>query len=196
MSEFWICFVPLFVAVDAIGIVPLFVALTQDMDPIRLRKVIIQSVITAALVALLFIFAGPAVLSFLGITVADFMIAGGLLLLVISFSDLLSGEKRQRRVDPESLGAVPLGVPLISGPAVLTTCLLLANSHGKLLTAAVAILNILIAGLLFWFSRPVTNLLGRTGSKTISKVASLLLVAIAVMLMRRGLTEAIQNAQP
>jgi len=194
MNTFWLCFVPLFVAVDAIGVMPMFLALTEGLGPKRLRAVLVQSVVTAATVAVLFLAAGPALLRFLGITVPDFMIAGGLLLLAISLSDLLTGVKRMREADADSLGAVPIGIPLITGPAVLTTCILLSTTHGKLITAVAAVLNIVLAGLIFGFAKPITARLGRTGSKTVSKVASMLLAAIAVMLMRRGIAEIILSA--
>jgi multiple antibiotic resistance protein len=187
MDAFWLCFVPLFVAVDAVGILPMFLSLTDGLDSKRLHTVIFQSVLTASTVAVLFILVGPILLGFLGITVPDFMIAGGLLLLAISLSDLLTGEKRQRETDASSLGAVPIGIPLITGPAVLTTCILLANTHGKLITTLAVILNISLAGLIFGFAEPITARIGRTGSKTVSKVASMLLAAIAVMLMRKGI---------
>jgi multiple antibiotic resistance protein len=188
MNAFWLCFVPLFVAVDAIGVLPLFVSLTEGVDRKRQRKVIFQSIMTASIVALAFIGFGPLLLKFIGITVSDFMIAGGILLLAISLSDLLTGEKKQRQADPDSLGAVPIGVPLITGPAVLTTCVLLAGMHGKLVTAVAVIANIALAGVVFSFAEPITQVLGRTGTKTVSKIASLLLTAIAVMLIRRGIT--------
>lgn len=194
MNDFWLCFVPLFVAVDAIGVLPLFLSLTEGLDPDRLRLVIRQSVITASTVAVAFLVVGPAVLRFLGITVPDFMMAGGVLLLAISLTDLLTGAKRQREADPSSLGAVPIGIPLITGPAVLTTCILLANNHGKWIPALAAVTNIALAGYIFRFARPITARLGRTGTKTISKVASLLLAAIAVMLIRRGVFEALEAA--
>ena len=189
MNTFWLCFVPLFVAVDAVGVLPMFLSLTDGLDFKRLRTVIIQSVLTAATVAVIFVLAGPLLLRFMGITVPDFMLAGGVLLLAISLNDLLTGEKRLREVDATSLGAVPIGIPLITGPAVLTTCILLANTHGKAVTSAAVILNIIIAGLIFGFAGPITVRLGRTGSKAVSKVASMLLAAIAVMLMRRGVFE-------
>jgi multiple antibiotic resistance protein len=168
---------------------PLFVSLTDGMDKARMRTVIYQSVITATAVALAFLAFGPVLLTFLGLTVPDFMIAGGILLLAFSLSDLLAGQKKQRQTDPDSLGAVPIGVPLITGPAVLTTSILLARMHGTLPTAAALVINIAFAGLVFLFSHPITQSLGRTGTKTISKVASLLLAAIAVMLIRRGIVD-------
>jgi multiple antibiotic resistance protein len=187
MKSFWLCFVPLFVAVDAIGVLPMFMGFTQDMDSGRIRRILYQSVITAIAVALIFLTGGTAILKLLGITVSDFMIAGGILLFVISMSDLLSMEKSQRRIDPESLGAVPLGVPLITGPAVLTTSILLMNEYGFFLTALSVVVNILIAGLVFSLAGPINRILGRAGAKTLSKIASLLLAAIAVMIVRKGI---------
>jgi multiple antibiotic resistance protein len=192
MREFWLCFVPLFVAVDAVGVLPLFVALTDGLDRSRRRAIILQSIGTASAVAVVFIWFGPRLLEFLGISVADFLVAGGILLLAIALSDLLSGEKKQREADPDSLGAVPIGVPLITGPAVLTTCILLAHIHGRWVTTAAVIGNITFAGMAFLASEPITRILGRTGTKTVSKIASLLLAAIAVMLIRSGITAALK----
>lgn len=186
METFLIAFVPLFVAVDAIGVLPLFVSLTEGYEKKRLPGLIAQSLLTALAVALVFVFFGRSILGFLGITVHDFMIAGGLLLLTISLGDLLTGEKTQRQVDPETVGAVPIGVPLIAGPAVLTTTILLVDQHGYLITCSAVVANILIAGGTFLFSRPLTALLGKNGTRTISKVASLLLTAFGVMLIRKG----------
>jgi multiple antibiotic resistance protein len=188
MKTFWLCFVPIFVAVDAIGVLPMFISFTQDIDSKRIRRIVCQSVITATVVALAFIAVGTAILNLLGITVADFMVAGGILLFVISMSDLLTTEKIQRKIDPDSLGAVPLGVPLITGPAVLTTSILLMNEHGPAATAVALVINILIAGVVFAFAEEFNGFLGKAGSKTVSKIASLLLAAIAVMIVRKGIS--------
>lgn len=187
MKEFWLCFVPLFVAVDAIGVLPAFLSLTQGMEPRQIRRAIAQSVATAAAVALAFLALGTAILDLLGITVADFMVAGGILLFVLALGDLLANEKLQRRVDTDSLGAVPLGVPLITGPAVLVTSMLLLNQYGAGWTAAAIVANILIAGIVFFFAGSIGRVLGRTGEKIISKIAMLLLAAIAVMMVRKGI---------
>lgn len=192
MKTFLLCFVPLFVAVDAIGVLPMFMGFTVDMGKNKVRRVAYQSVITAMIVALLFLAAGKAILKLLGITVADFMIAGGILLFIISISDLLSTEKKQRKIDPDSLGAVPIGVPLITGPAVLTTSILLLNEYGIIMTALAIISNLIIAGTIFYFSFYINRFLGNTGAKILSKIASLLLAAIAVMIVRKGITALIK----
>lgn len=193
MRNFWLCFVPLFVAVDAVGVLPMFLSLTEGIDPPAARRVVYQSVATAAVVAVLFLAVGTAVLRLLGITVADFMVAGGILLFVISMTDLITTEKLRRQVDPESLGAVPLGVPLITGPALLTTSILLLNEYGFWNTAAAIVVNILLAGLLFRFSPAINRLLGKSGAKILSKISSLLLAAIAVMIVRKGIAALISS---
>lgn len=185
--DFWYCFVPLFVAVDAIGTMPLFINFTNGLPPVALRRIIAQSVMTAMVVAVVFLAIGQIVLNFLGITVADFMIAGGILLFVLSMNDMLSFEKKELLVDPESLGAVPIGVPLIVGPAVLATSMLLVSQYGFLMTAAATVLNILIAGIAFLMSGAIQRTLGKSGAKTVSKLAALILAAIAVMMVRKGI---------
>jgi multiple antibiotic resistance protein len=189
MKNFLLCFVPFFVAVDAIGVLPIFIGLTEGIDSAQRRRIIFQSLITASAVAIMFLLGGPFVLALVGVGVSDFMLAGGVLLLVISLSDLITGEKLQRIVDPETIGAVPIGVPLISGPAVLTTSVLLANEHGIASASAALLVNIGIAGVAFSFAKPIERFLGNAGSKTLSKVASLFLASIAVMLIRKGIFE-------
>jgi multiple antibiotic resistance protein len=191
--SFWLCFVPLFVAVDAIGVLPLYISLTDGASSADKRKTIISSVLTASAVGMLFLFVGEAVLNVMGITVADFMVAGGIILFLIAVGDLVTVEKVLRKVNPETLGPVPIGVPLIVGPAVLTTIMLLVREHGFLITAVATISNILIAGLFFQLSEFILKWIGKSGSKIISRVASLFLAAIAVMLVRKGIAAMFQQ---
>lgn len=187
MKSFWLCFVPLFVAVDVIGLLPLFISLTSGMNKKQIRKIILQSTITALTVALIFIAVGTGIFKLLNISVADFMIAGGSLLFVISIRDILAADKQPAQVDPESVGAVPIGVPLITGPAVLTTSLLLINEHSALITSLAIAANILIVGIMFMVAPLINRVLGKTGSKAVSKIISLLLAAIGVMVVRKGI---------
>ena len=187
MEAFWLCFFPMFVAVDAVGILPLFMHLTEGVDPRAVRRIIVQSMVTALAVALAFLAVGQWVFHYLGITVADFLIAGGILLFTISLSDVIAVEKRVAQVDADSLGAVPIGVPLIVGPAVLTTIFVLVGEYGIVPTVTATVVNIGIAGAVFWLSGPIHRILGRSGSRALSKLAGILLAAIAVMMVRKGL---------
>ena len=187
MNDFWLCFFPMFVAVDAVGILPLFMHLTEGVEPRVVRRVIVQSMVTALAVALAFLAVGQWVFHYLGITVADFLIAGGILLFTISLTDVITVEKRVAQVDTDSLGVVPIGVPLIVGPAVLTTIFVLVGEYGVAPVVAATVVNIGIAGAVFWLSEPIHRLLGRSGSRALSKLAGILLAAIAVMMVRKGL---------
>jgi multiple antibiotic resistance protein len=186
MKQFLLAFIPIFVAVDAIGILPIFLSLTQGIPRKERNHIIIQSIWTAIIVAFGFIILGKWIFALLGITMGDFMVAGGLVLFCIAIMDLLvSGKKR--RVPSSELGAVPLGTPLIVGPAVLTTCLIVISQHGILMTALSVILNVLIAALLFYFSDSLTRVFGKAGATAMSKIMALLLAAIAVMMIRKGI---------
>ncbi len=189
LTVFFICFIPLFVAVDPIGVIPNFIALTGGMDRSRLRKVLVQSMITAFAVSVVFMFVGQQLLGYLGITVADFMIAGGALLFLFSLKDLMSTGSEERASLDDGVGAVPIGVPLIAGPGLLTTTLVLVNEYGYLVVAAALVANIVIAGICLAFSQSISRFLGTTGTKAVGKIANLLLAAIAVMFMRKGLIE-------
>ncbi len=188
MTEFWLSFLPIFMAVNAIGVIPIFISFTIELHKEQVQKIILQSVITATAVALVFLAVGRILFRILGITVADFMIAGGALIFVIALTDLLTIEGvKSQQVDPESLGAVPLGVPLIVGPAVLTTILILVPQQGIMPVITATIVNIFIAGFMMWFSQPIIRVLGKSGARAIAKVSDLILAAIAVMMIRRGL---------
>jgi len=187
MKDFLLAFIPLFVAVDAIGILPLYLGLVETFDDVRRRRIIVQSVLTAISVAAAFVVAGQPLLRLLGISPGDFMVAGGALLFVISLHDLMTVGKIRHAVDPSTVGAVPIGVPLITGPAVLTTCLLLAEQHRMAMTLLAVGANVLIVGVVFWFASTISSRLGSAGTRTLSKIASLLLACIAVMMMRKGI---------
>jgi multiple antibiotic resistance protein len=187
MADFWLCFFPMFVAVDAVGVLPLFMHLTEGIDPRTIRRIIVQSMVTALVVALVFLAVGQWIFHYLGITVADFLIAGGILLFTISVTDVITVEKRVAQVDADSLGAVPIGVPLIVGPAVLTTIFVLVGEYGVAPTVAATVVNIVIAGAVFWLAGPINRVLGRSGSRALSKLAGILLAAIAVMMVRKGI---------
>lgn len=186
MKEFWLTFVPLFVAVDAVGLLPIYLGLTEGFSRTDQRRILGQSLLTALAVALLFLYGGKALFDLLGVTIADFMIAGGTLLFVIALTDIVSTGELHRASDPEMVAAVPLGVPLLVGPAVLTTIVLLADQYGAAVTVAAVVANLAIAGGVLFFSQALSRILGRNGVRIFSKVANLILAAIAVHMVRLG----------
>lgn len=188
IQKLLLAFIPIFVAVDAIGVLPIFVSFTRGISKKEKSKVILQSIVTALCLAVGFIFLGKAIFSFLSITVGDFMIAGGLILLCIAIIDIVSPGKK-RRIPAKELGSVPLGTPLIVGPAVLTTSLIIIGEYGLYPTLVSVLVNVLLAGLIFSFSGILIRFLGESGSKALSKIMNLFLAAIAIMMMRKGILQ-------
>jgi multiple antibiotic resistance protein len=188
-------FIPLFVAVDAIGLLPLFVSLTAGLGPRDKDRVIIQSIVTASGLALGFILVGKAVFHLLGITIGDFMIAGGVILFGIAITDLINPAQKRRAASLNEVGVVPLGTPMIVGPAVLTTCLVIIPQYNLVPTMISMLLNLALTGVLLKVSSKLVALLGDAGTKALSKVISLLLAAIAVMLVRKGIEEFLHVAR-
>lgn len=183
-----LAFIPIFVAVDAIGVLPLFTALTEGLRKKEKSRIIVQSMITATCLAVGFIFLGKAVFSLMGITMGDFMVAGGSILFYIAVADIRGPGKGSHYANQE-LGAVPLGTPLIVGPAVLTTSLIIIGEYGLPATLISVIVNILLAGSILALSSNIIKILGRAGSRALSKITNLLLAAIAVMLIRKGIVQ-------
>lgn len=187
IRSFFLAFIPLFVAVDAIGTLPIFVSLTEGFEKKEKVKVIFQSLATAGCLAIGFLFLGKAVFKFLSITVGDFMVAGGAILFCLAITDIINPAKK-RRLPSSELGIVPLGTPLIVGPAVLTTSLITLGEYGLLPTLTAVLTNIIIAGMIFLLSRTLIRIIGVSGSRALSKITTLLLAAIAVMMIRRGIS--------
>lgn len=188
LQDIFLAFIPVFVAVDPIGLLPVFVALTHRIGKKEKERIIVQSVVTALSVAIAFIFLGKWVFRVMGITVGDFMVAGGLILMCLSISDLLSSGKQWRR-SAGDLGAVPLGTPLIAGPAVLTTSLIIIEEYGLTATVISVLLNVCLVGLTFIWSDFLIKTLGQAGSRALSKIMALFLAAIAVMMIRKGIVQ-------
>ena len=134
--------------------------------------------------------AGEKIFKYLGIALFDFKIAGGLVLLLISLADLVGDPEVTHRVSG-STGIVPLAVPMITGPGVVTTSILQGRTVGWPITVAALLANYAIAWVLMRSSERITRLIGRDGTTVFSKIAALLMVAIAVAMIRTGIFDAV-----
>jgi len=188
IRELALTFVPLFFAMDAVGNLPIFLALTQETGATRRRQTVNLATLTALGVGLGFVAIGKAIFLLLGIEVADFLIAGGIILLILAVRYLITG-KMVETPDlsaSETVGVVPLGTPLVVGPAVLTTLLLLTGKYRIPIVLSSFILNLAVQWVLFRQATRIVDFLGRTGANAISKIVMLLLAAIAVKMIREG----------
>jgi len=189
IEPYILSFIPIFVAVDAIGNIPLFISLVEGKNQRQRIKIIEQSVITATVVAVLFMFIGKGILHILGITIYDFQIAGGILLFAISAKLLLPGTSKSIFLDShdKDVGVFPLGTPLITGPAVLTTILMMQDSFGILPTFISLLANMLIVWIILVKADTIMRIMGASGTRAFAKIMYILLAAIAVMMIRRGI---------
>jgi membrane protein, MarC family len=186
-GQFLQAFIPLFVAIDPIGLAAIFLAMSAGVPAERRRKIAAQATWTGGGVALLFLLLGQTIFNALGITASDFQIAGGLILFILAARDIIHSATEQPRELADDFGVVPLGMPLIAGPASITTLILLAQTVGVVITLVALAVNLFLVVLAFAQSERISRRIGGTGMRAISKIISLLLAAIAVNMVRQGL---------
>jgi multiple antibiotic resistance protein len=186
VEKFLIAWIPLFVAIDPIGLVPVFLGLTHDMDTRERRVVAKNATLTAAGVAIVFVFLGKSIFKILGISVADFQMAGGLILFLLASGDIVSRERLETADSRADIGIVPLGLPMIAGPAMLTTLIIMVDSVGILATLVSLVFNMTLVVLALKYSDRLARWIGMRGMRAIHKIVALLLAAIAVNMIRRG----------
>jgi multiple antibiotic resistance protein len=189
-------FLPLFVAINVLGILPMYLGVTETMSLAERRRLTILAAATATIIAVLILFAGQLVFSLLGITVNDLRVGGGLILLVLSISNLIFGDYRRRdprqgeaavEEDAAEIGVVPLGIPLIMGPAAITSILVSREAFGYLPTLASLLVNMFLVLLVLAFAPLIGRFMPSPVSRAVAKVASLFLAAISVALIRAGI---------
>ena len=185
VHKFFVAFIPIFVAIDAVGLVAMFMGLAGDAPREQRQRQGFVAIFTALCVSVGFIFLGKIIFTALGITVADFQVAGGLILLGLAGRELLNVAPASREAT-DDFGVVPLGMPLIAGPALLTALLILVDTVGLLFTIAALLVNLALVVVAFWNADLVARWMGRQGLRGVSKIVALLLAAIAVSLIRRG----------
>jgi multiple antibiotic resistance protein len=190
MGNFWqqlaLTFVPLFIVLDAPGNLPIVVSLTQGIERKERNHVINTSIITATMVGLVFLFFGQLILTLLGISVGSFAVAGGVVLLVLSIKYMITGHMVEA-IKEEMVAIVPIGTPLLAGPATITTLLFLNTQYSIWIVLLSFGLNMAAAWIIFIGGERIMRFLGQGGVKAISKVFALLLAAIAIDLVIRGL---------
>jgi len=188
-------FATLFVIIDPIGLVPMFVALTQGMDAHERRSIALRACLVAISVLILFGLMGEAILGFIGISMGAFRIAGGILLFLTAL-EMLFERRGQRREGQKGRGpdpsVFPLGTPLIAGPGTITTIILLTGQNGGDWAWVAAVLGlmalvVIVVFLMFLTAPMFDRLLGKTGINVITRLLGMLLAALAVQFIVDGI---------
>jgi multiple antibiotic resistance protein len=194
-------FILFFVVVDPIGLAPLFAALTRDAAPVQRRRIAVRGVAIAGGILLVFVLVGDALLRALGIGLAAFQIAGGVLLFLLAVDMLFArhsglrsttAREQQEAERKKDISVFPLAIPLIAGPGALTTVLLMVGERGDdpavvgaALAVVVLVLAITLAALLF--AARLLRVIGETGANVVSRVFGVVLAALAAQYILDGL---------
>jgi len=179
--------ISLFIVVDPLGNIPIFISLTDEMSKAERKRTFQRATVTGAVLLFFFALLGQQIFVLFGISMRSFMIAGGILLLLIAVKMLVTGEWERTEGSPESIGVVPMAIPLLVGPGAITTTIL----NIRIFNLTITILSILIVFFAVWvilrFIDPIYKLLGKAGSMVISRVMALIMAAIAVEYILNGI---------
>ena len=182
--------ISLFVVVNPIGKVPLFVTLTEKMEKQNKKLVSKNAIITTAVLLTIFAVAGIQLLSIFGISIYSFMVAGGILLFIISIEFLTHGEWRYSgsSLSGDS-GIVPLAFPLLAGPGAITTVMISLQAYGWIVSIISIVFVVLVTYLVLHVENPLLKILGSRGSTVTTRIFAIFLAAIAVQYVVQGLKQ-------
>jgi multiple antibiotic resistance protein len=183
-------FIILFVVMDPPANIPVFLAVTKGMRREERMLELNRAVIVATILLLLFAFLGKLLLELLGISLDSFMIAGGILLLLISF-DLLRGEHQCGILGKSGVGAgvgaVPIGTPLLAGPGAITAVMVIIQSSGVFVVLIAIFSAIIATRLLLGQSDRLYDIMGKVGTEVLSRVIGIIVAAIAIQFIGTGI---------
>lgn len=189
--------VTMFVVIDPIAIAPLFLALTKGMSKPQRRRMAWRAVCVAGLILLVFAAFGEAVLSFIGISMPAFRVAGGVLLFITAL-DMLFERRTKRREgqtegdDGDDPSVFPLAIPLIAGPGAIASVILLVGekpgAEGLITISAITALTLVVMGITLQASSYMERAIGKTGINVLTRLLGMLLAALSVQFVLDGLT--------
>lgn len=177
----------LFIIVDPFGNIPIFISLTERMTKPERKRILRTATLTGLVLLLVFSLTGQLILAFFSISIYSFMIAGGILLLIIAVKLIIEGEWSKPAGSLSSLGAVPLAVPLLVGPGAITTTILNLQEFGIIITLIAVIAVFAIVWLVSRLIEPIHRFLGKSGASIIASIMALLIAAIAVQYIITGI---------
>jgi len=188
VNEIFIVAISLFAIVDPIAAVPVFISFFGGSDKRKQKKAAMEITLAAFLLLVIFAAAGMALLTYLNISISAFMVAGGLLLLLLSFEFLMGELPKSRSVDVDASAAVvPIGTPLLTGPGAITSAIFFTHIYGFWVTLAGIIIVMAVSLLVLLGSSRIKGVLGKNGLKIITRIMGLITAAIAISLIEKAL---------
>ena len=192
-------FIALIALVNPLGVLPMFISLTQDFTPAQKQRAIRTAALTVALVIGTCALLGEQIIKFFGISTASLQVSGGLLILLMSLSMLnaqpsgakTTAEERDEAEHKDTIGVVPLGIPLLTGPGAMSTVIVLAGKSNHVSDYAALIGSGVVIAALVWLTlqmaQPIARVMGRTGINIATRIMGLLVAAVAVEFIVEGL---------
>ncbi len=175
-----------FIIMDPLGNIPVFVILMEKLKKKERTNSAFKSITVASIVLILFLFFGEKVLSVFNITLNNFQIAGGIILFIFGLKLALGLRIAEKRAKTYDVAVVPIGIPLITGPAVITITIILAAQYGWMTTLLAAIPNLVLSYFALRYSDKLFLVIGRHGADALSRILGLLLTALGVGLVQAG----------
>lgn len=183
-------FITLFVIMDPVGNLPLFTSMTKGMPLAEIKKNVNHSVLVAGVLLFAFLFLGLRIFDFFSIDLNSFQIAGGIVLLILGIMYVLGISQHISKKQGNDL-SVPLGTPLLTGPGVITTTIILVKESGTMVTAIAALLTLIATWLILVNGYRLYRILGEHWTNVISRVMGIILAAIAVEFITKGIVNII-----
>jgi multiple antibiotic resistance protein len=192
-------FMALLVLINPLSAIPIFISLTPHSSQAERKKIAKLTSLTIAIVVCLFALVGEGLLSFLGISIGSFQVAGGLLVLMIALAMMnaqptptkTTDEERSEAESKANIAVVPLAIPLMSGPGAISTVIIYATTaHSWVDVAKIVVSGLLVAVVCYaalTMATPISRVLGKTGINIVNRVMGMLLAALSVEIMVDGL---------
>tara|TARA_B100000029_G_C17543804_1_gene947698 strand:+ start:1280 stop:1918 length:639 start_codon:yes stop_codon:yes gene_type:complete len=205
LEFFILCFSSLFTLINPIGIVPIFISITEEHNQKERENIAIKAIIFSFFVLIIFAFIGEIIFAFYGITIHAFRIAGGILLFKISL-DMIESKRSRTKTTPKEekeaedkneIALTPLGVPLIAGPGSIASIMILsseANGINKKLELFTALISVLIITFfIFQTSKFLSKKFGKSGLRIMQRIMGFILMVISIEFISKGIKDTIQN---
>ncbi len=193
-------FVALIALINPLGVLPMFISLTQDFSAVQKQRAIRTAAFTVVAVVAISALLGENIIRFFGISTASLQVSGGLLILLMALNMLnaqpggtkTTVEERDEAEHKNAIGVVPLGIPLLTGPGAMSTVIVMAHNAKQPMDYAAIIGSGVVIAILVWLTlqmaQPIARTLGRTGINIATRIMGLLVAAVAVEFIVDGLT--------
>lgn len=197
-------FSTIFFVVDPIGLVPIFISMTQSDSPEKRISIAKRASIAAGIILVVFAIFGKLIFSSFGITLAAFRIAGGILLWFIAMDMVrarttrvkTTPEEEQEGIEKEDVALIPLALPMLAGPGSISTVMVLMGQASSWLYFIPVFISILITCIITYFmlrgAQYLLKYMKQTGMKIIIRIMGMILAAIAVQFIINGVFDAVR----